>query len=353
MRLVFAAGALVTARGDILYLHGRTGMYLEPSPGEAGTQNILKMAREGLRAELTTALRQAVSAGETVRRPGLRVKTNGHFTTVTLTVQPLGSEPVVAAESQDFLVTLDEAPLPDPAPVALADHAGSAPMAGTDAQALMAELRAKEVHLQSANDGLRRSAEDLRSANEELQSVNEELQSSNEELETAKEEMQSVNEELTTVNTELQTNVEDLSKAKNDLINLLGGTGIATVFVDLQLRILRFTPSATAILNLIPGDAGRPLLHLGSSLVDYDRLVPDAQDVLETLIPKKVEVQTRVGAWYSLRIQPYRTLDNAIEGVVIAFVEITESVQTREALKKAMNNTGWPWSCATRTMPSP
>ena len=332
MRLVFAAGALVTARGDILYLHGRTGMYLEPSPGEAGTQNILKMAREGLRAELTTALRQAVSAGETVRRPGLRVKTNGHFTTVTLTVQPLGSEPVVAAESQDFLVTLDEAPLPDPAPVALADHAGSAPMAGTDAQALMAELRAKEVHLQSANDGLRRSAEDLRSANEELQSVN---------------------EELTTVNTELQTNVEDLSKAKNDLINLLGGTGIATVFVDLQLRILRFTPSATAILNLIPGDAGRPLLHLGSSLVDYDRLVPDAQDVLETLIPKKVEVQTRVGAWYSLRIQPYRTLDNAIEGVVIAFVEITESVQTREALKKAMNNTGWPWSCATRTMPSP
>jgi two-component system CheB/CheR fusion protein len=335
LRLVFAAGALVTARGDILYLHGRTGMYLEPSPGEAGTQNILKMAREGLRAELTTALRQAASAGETVRRPGLRVKTNGHFTTVTLTVQPLGSEPVVAAESTDFLVMLEEAPLPDPAPVGLVDHRGSAPIVGPDVPALMAELRAKERHLESANDELRRSAEDLRSTNEEMQSVNEELQSSNEELETAKEEMQSVNEELTTVNTELQTNVEDLSKAKNDLINLLGGTGIATVFVDLQLRILRFTPSATVVLNLIPGDAGRPLLHLGSSLLGYDRLVRDAQDVLETLIPKKVEVQTRAGAWYSLRIQPYRTLDNAIEGVVIAFVEITESVQTREALKKA------------------
>ena len=192
----------------------------------------------------------------------------------------------------------------------------------------MAELRAKEEHLQTAYEELRRTADDLKCANEEMQSGNEELQSSNEELETAKEEMQSVNEELTTVNTELQTSIEDLSKTKNDLLNLLAGTGIATIFVDLQMRILRFTPSAAAIIRLIPGDAGRPIQDLGSQLVGYDRLVPDAQEVLDTLIPKKIEVQTREGAWYSMRLQPYRTLENVIEGVVIAFVEITESVRS-------------------------
>ena len=212
---------------------------------------------------------------------------------------------------------------------------GPAPGIDTDAPALVAELRAKEEHLQTAYEELRRTADDLKCANEEMQSGNEELQSSNEELETAKEEMQSVNEELTTVNTELQTSIEDLSKAKNDLLNLLAGTGIATIFVDLQMRILRFTPSAAAIIRLIPGDAGRPIQDLGSQLVGYDRLVPDAQEVLDTLIPKKIEVQTREGAWYSMRLQPYRTLENVIEGVVIAFVEITESVRTREALRKA------------------
>ena len=333
LRLAFPAAALVTAGGEILYLHGRAGMYLEPAPGEAGPQNILKMARTGLRAELTRALRQAASAGETVRRAGLRVETHGHVTIVTLTIQPVARERALAAAAPEFLVMLDEAPLPDPAAVALPP--GPTSEIDPDAQALVAELRAKEEHLQSAYEELSRNADDLKCANEKMQSVNEELQSSNEELETAKEEMQSVNEELTTVNTELQTSIEDLSKTKNDLINLLAGTGIATIFVDLQLRILRFTPSATAIINLIPGDAGRPIQHLVSRLVGYDRLGPDAQEVLDTLIPKKMEVQTREGAWYSMRLQPYRTLENSIEGVVIACVEITEAVRTREALLKA------------------
>jgi two-component system CheB/CheR fusion protein len=333
LRLAFPAAALVTAAGDILYLHGRAGMYLEPAPGEAGTQNILKMARTGLRAELTRTLRQAASAGETVRRAGLRVETHGHVTTVTLTIQPVVREPAFAAAAPEFLVMLEEAPLPDPAAVALPP--GPHPGIDPDAQALMTELRAKEEHLQSANEELRRTAYEFKCANEEMQSVNEELQSSNEELETAKEEMQSVNEELTTVNTELQTSIEELSKTKNDLLNLLAGTGIATLFVDLHMRILRFTPSAAAIINLIPGDAGRPIQDLGSQLLGYDRLVPDAQEVLDTLIPKKIEVQTREGAWYSMRFRPYRTLENSIEGVVIAFVEITESVRTREALRKA------------------
>ena len=168
-----------------------------------------------------------------------------------------------------------------------------------------------------------------------MQSVNEELQSTNEELETSKEELQSINEELATVNAELQTKVTDLSRANNDMNNLLAGTGIGTVFVDHNLRILRFTPAATLIINLILSDVGRPVGHIVSNLVGYDNLVPDAQSVLKTLIPKEVDVLTAQGKSFTLRILPYRTLDNVIEGVVITFVDVTEIVHTREALRKA------------------
>ena len=144
-----------------------------------------------------------------------------------------------------------------------------------ESSALKQELRAKEEYLQAANEELETSNEELKSSNEEMQSVNEELQSTNEELETSKEELQSVNEELATVNAELQTKVADLSRANNDMNNLLAGTGIGTVFVDHQLRILRFTPAATRIINLIPGDVGRPVGHIVSNLVGYDRLVAD------------------------------------------------------------------------------
>ena len=169
----------------------------------------------------------------------------------------------------------------------------------------------------------------------EMQSVNEELQSTNEELETSKEELQSINEELATVNAELQLKVVDLSRANNDMNNLLAGTGIGTVFVDHQLRILRFTPDASEITNLIPSDVGRPLVHIVSNLVGYDQLVADAQSVLKTLIPVEQEVQTHDGKWFTMRILPYRTLDNVIEGAVISFFDITEMVQTREALHHA------------------
>ena len=168
-----------------------------------------------------------------------------------------------------------------------------------------------------------------------MQSVNEELQSTNEELETSKEELQSVNEELGTVNSELQTKVVDLSRVNNDMNNLLAGTGIGTVFVDHQLRILRFTPAANAITNLILTDIGRPVSHIVSNLVGYDRLVADVQAVLNTLPPKEVSVQTADGKWYTMRILPYRTLDNVIEGAVISFVDVTETVQIREALRDA------------------
>jgi len=168
-----------------------------------------------------------------------------------------------------------------------------------------------------------------------MQSVNEELQSTNEELETSKEELQSVNEELATVNNELQTKVADLSRANNDMNNLLAGNGIGTVFVDFQLRILRFTPAASSIINLILTDVGRPVGHIVSNLVGYDTLLADTQAVLDTLKIKEVAVQTIDGNWYNMRIQPYRTLDNVIEGAVISFIDITETVRTRDALHKA------------------
>ena len=260
-------GALVNKNGDILYLHGRTGMYLELAPGEPETNNILKMAREGLRHELTTALHKAVETKETVRCPSLQVKTNGHFTIVNLSIRPVETHAEIN-ETPLYLVVLEKAPQPDPV---MNDQpsTGSERSLNVDAriETLKQQLRAKEEYLQAANEELETANEELSSSNEEMQSINEELQSTNEELETSREELQSINEELATVNTELQTKVTDLSRLNNDMNNMLAGTGIATVFVDLQLRILRFTPAATEIINLILGDVGRPVGHLVSNLV--------------------------------------------------------------------------------------
>jgi two-component system, chemotaxis family, CheB/CheR fusion protein len=168
---------------------------------------------------------------------------------------------------------------------------------------------------------------------EEMQSVNEELQSTNEEMETSKEELQSVNEELATVKAELQTKVADLSRANNDMNNLLAGTGIATVFVDHQLRLLRFTPTATQIINLSQSDIGRPVGHIVFNLPGYGTLTADIKAVLDTLIYKALDLQSGNGRWYRMSIQPYRTMDNVIEGAVLTFVDITESKQTNEALR--------------------
>jgi two-component system CheB/CheR fusion protein len=336
LRQLVPAAALVNDKGDILYLHGRTGMYLELVPGEAGINNMLKMAREGLRRELTTALHKAVIGKQPVRENGLSVKTNGHVASANLTISPVAVGAAPANEPSLYLVILEEAPAPQAGQAASEppDRAAGQPVDARIA-ALQQELRAKEEYLQAANDELESSNDELRSANEEMQSVNEELQSTNEELETSKEELQSVNEELATVNTELQTKVFDLSRANNDMNNLMAGTGIGTVFLDHELRILRYTPAANAIVNLIPGDVGRPIAHVASNLVSYDRLVADVQSVLDTLVPREVDVQTRAGAWYTMRILPYRTLDNVIEGAVLTFIDISEIVRTRESLREA------------------
>ncbi|MEO8007679.1 MAG: chemotaxis protein CheB [Betaproteobacteria bacterium] len=361
LRQLAPNSALVNDQGDILYLHGRTGMYLEPVPGEPGISNILKMAREGLRRDLAKALHQAAGTRQIVRCPGLRVKTNGHFTFVNLTVCPVAvgtdatfsspaspkapAEPAlpVSAGSYLYLAILEDAPAPEPMQQAAvpANAGGIVAKSGGESDAekriaeLVNELRTKDDYLQSTHEELESSNEELKSSNEEMQSVNEELQSTNEEMETSKEELQSVNEELNTVNVELQTKVADLSRVNNDMNNLLAGTGIGTVFVDHQLCILRFTPAASAIINLIQSDVGRPVSHIVSNMVGYDSLVSDVQAVLKTLAPKAVDVQTTNGKWHTMRILPYRTLDNVIEGAVISFIDITETVQTREALHKA------------------
>ncbi len=342
--------ALVNRMGDILYLHGRTGQFLEPASGEAGVSNILKMAREGLRQDLAITLRKAVSTHATMHARGLRVKTNGHFTTTHLSVSPVPTGALDNPESSLYLVILQAAPDHDhgvttlpvlPQTVSAGTHTEHTTQAHpqeseADAHiaALRKELRAKDEYLQTAHEELETSNEELKSSNEEMQSVNEELQSTNEELETSKEELQSVNEELATVNSELQTKVADLSRSNNDMNNLLAGTGVATVFVDHDLRILRFTPSVTQIINLILSDVGRPVGHIVSNLVGYDSLVADARAVLDTLVPKEVELQTKAGKWHMMRIQPYRTLSNVIEGVVLSFVDINDMVKTRVALLK-------------------
>jgi two-component system, chemotaxis family, CheB/CheR fusion protein len=334
--------ALVNTQGDILYLHGRSGLYLEPAPGEAGVNNILKMAREGLRRELSTALHKAAKARDHVHCSGLRVKTNGHYSLIDLSVSPLGTGSSSPLEPSLFLVVLEQsrpqpAELPTPAKGSKRppSRGSPAPEETSSIAALKEELRIKDEYLQSTLEVLETSTEELKSSNEEMQSVNEELQSSNEELETSKEELQSVNEELATVNAELQTKVADLSLANNDMNNLMAGTGIGTIFVDHRLCILRFTPAASSIINLIASDVGRPVSHIVTNLVGYSRLVQDLQTVLDILVPREIEVQTQDGRVYTMRIQPYRTLQNVIEGAVISFLDITLMAEAREALRKA------------------
>jgi two-component system, chemotaxis family, CheB/CheR fusion protein len=327
LRHVVPPAVLVDRVGDILYIHGRTGQFLEPASGEVGVNNILKMAREGLEHDLAMTLHRASVSNNVERCAGVRVKTNGSFSVTNLTIYPMIGSSAVPL----FLVTLETTP---------DDHRAELSSENTSDNALariaalQQELSAKDEYIQATNEELETSNEELKSSNEEMQSVNEELQSTNEELETSKEELQSVNEELATVNAELQTKVSDLTRANNDMNNLLAGTGIGTVFVDHQLRILRFTPAVTKIINLIQSDIGRPVDHIVSNLLDYNELSSVIQEVLNSLVPKESEVQTKAGVWYNMRIQPYRTVDNVIEGAVLTFVDIGPTKMTQEALKQ-------------------
>jgi two-component system CheB/CheR fusion protein len=235
-----------------------------------------------------------------------------------------------------FLIRFEGAPAPhggaDGQTAARASTGSAEPDSDANARIaeLQQELRTKEEYLQStieemetSSEELRSSHEEMQSVNEELQSANEELQSMNEELETSKEELQSLNEELVTVNAELHGKMDELARANDDMKNLLDSTKIATVFLDNQLCIKRFTSEATKIINLIQSDVGRPVSHIVSNL-EEDTLSLDAQQVMDSLVSKERQVRTREGRWYLNRVIPYRTLDNVIDGVVLTFTDITE-----------------------------
>ena len=322
------AAVMINAEADVLYIHGRTGRFLEPPRGEASA-NLLRMAREGLELPLAAAVREALTSKSAVRREGIRVRSNGDSIFVDVTVRPIPGE--VAARGT-LLVILE----------GRADHAEqSAPSpSATDHQQerikqLERELTSTQEYLRTSVEELESSNEELKSTNEELQSTNEELQSVNEELETSTEELQSVNEELVTVNNELEQKLDELSRANNDMSNLLAGTGIATLFVDHAMRIQRFTPAATDIINLIGTDVGRPVSDIVSRLTGYDRFLDDLRRVLDTLVPVEAEVETLEGRRYLMRIQPYRTMDNVIEGAVLTFVDITAQTELTRRLERA------------------
>ncbi len=314
---------LVNDKGDILYISGKTGHYLEPAAGKANW-NIFAMAREGLRYELTGAFQKVLRQKGAVTLRGLKVGSNGSEHLVDIRVQAL-AEPEPLRGLVLIVFTEVAVPLEPKARGQLRKPPAHSPRLAE----LGRELQQVREELQTTREEMQTSQEELKSTNEELQSANEELQSTNEELTTSKEEMQSLNEELQTVNTELQAKVDELSLANSDMKNLLNSTDIATLFLDNDLQVRRFTNQATKIIKLIPGDVGRPITDLVSEL-NYPTLADDVREVLRTLVSTEKPLAACNGRWFTVRIMPYRTLDDRIDGVVITFADIT-AAKTLEA----------------------
>jgi two-component system, chemotaxis family, CheB/CheR fusion protein len=310
------AAALANDKGDILYISGRTGKYLEPAAGKANW-NIFAMAREGLRFDLGGAFQKALRQKKAITARGLKVGTNGGTQTVDITVQAI-EEPAALKGMVMIIFTDVGTPLAKNVP----GRPKSAASGDNRSLEVEQELQQFREELQTTREEMQSSQEELKSTNEELQSTNEELQSTNEELTTSREEMQSLNEELQTVNAEQQSKMDELSRVNNDMRNLLNSTEIVTVFLDNELHVRRFTTGANKIFKLIQSDVGRPLSDIASDL-HYPEMTDDALEVLRTLVFSERQITTADGRWYSVRIMPYRTMEDVIDGVVSTFSNIT------------------------------
>jgi two-component system CheB/CheR fusion protein len=311
------AGVLVNEQGDIIYVSGHTGKYLEPAVGKAN-MNIFAMLREGLRSEFPIAFRKAILKKESVVLRNIKVGTNGSAHTINISIQWIDKPE--ALKGKIMVIFKD---LQDISDSKLAARKEKKSLDNIRQMELEKELKYAREKIQDTLEAMQSSQEELKFTNEELQSTNEELQSTNEELMSSKEEMQSLNEELQTLNAELQSKVDDFTRVNNDMKNLLNSTDIATLFLDKDMNIRRFTIQAVKIFKLIKSDIGRPFTDLVSDLI-YPDLSDDALKVLKTLIYIKKQIPTKDGRWFSVRIMPYRTLDDKVDGVVITFFNISD-----------------------------
>ena len=315
------SGVVINRQMEVLQFRGRTAPYLEHPHGEANL-NLLKMAREGLVIDLRNAVSSAFKENGRVRKENVRVRLNGSYGLVNIEITPFIVPP---SQERFYLVTFEAVPDVAPAPgrkPPRRTERGEVP--GTDlrgVQRLREELATTRESLQAIIEEQEATNEELRSANEETMSSNEELQSTNEELETAKEELQSTNEELTTLNDELESRNSEMENVNNDLQNLMASVNIPVVIVGLDLRIRRFTTVAEQLLNLIPTDVGRPITDIKLKL-DLPRLDALIGEVTDTLQTKEIEAKDQRGHWWSVRIRPYKTTDNKIDGAVIVFLDV-------------------------------
>jgi two-component system CheB/CheR fusion protein len=319
------SGVLVNEYGDIIYIHGHTGKYLEPAVGKANL-NIFAMLREDLRSEFHNAFHRTVSKKESVVLRNIRIKTNGSTHIINIDIKWIDKPELLSGTV--MIIFNDVKEVED---IHLPSKTGKKAVHNIRQKELENELQRMRDTMQNNLEEVQTSQEELRSANEELQSTNEELQSTNEELTTSKEEMQSLNEELQTVNAELQAKVDDYSRVNNDMKNLLNSTEIATLFLDKELNIRRFTLAAIKIFKLIKSDIGRPFTDQASDL-NYPELADDALEVLRTLVFIQKEIPARDGRWFLVRIMPYRTYDDRIDGLVITFFNISDHKRLEEKL---------------------
>ncbi len=320
---------LINENYDIVHLSERAGQYMQITGGEP-SYDLLRLIRPELRLELRTALYQAVNNRTIVEARGLSVKTEDRTQVINMMVRPVIREDDPA---RGFILVLFEEVLEAAGLEGLPSKKAVTTVEPFTRQ-LEEELLRVKVQLRATIEQYEVQHEELKASNEELQAMNEELRSAAEELETGKEELQSVNEELTTVNQELKINIEELSQANNDFQNLMASTEIGTIFLDRSSRVKLFTPRARDIFNLLPGDINRPLLDITNNL-SYHDLLDDIDRVIEKLQTVEREVQTRGNHWYLVRLLPYRTAEDRIDGVVITFLDITDRKQNEEELRRA------------------